>query len=113
MREMRTVIQRFRRAMLLREGAATSDAHMLECFVERRESAAFEALVEFHGPMVFGVCLRILGNHHDAEEAFQATFLVLARRADSIFARDLLANWLFGVARRTALKAKGMRAKRQ
>lgn len=113
MREVRTVIQRLRRAMFLREGSGMTDAQMLESFIERRDSAAFEALVEFHGPMVFGVCHRILGNHHDAEEAFQATFLVLARRADSIFARDLLANWLFGVARRTALKAKGMRAKRQ
>ena len=62
--------------------------------------------------MVFGVCRRILGNHHDAEEAFQATFLVLAKKAGSIGRREALANWLFGVARRTALKARSTRAKR-
>jgi RNA polymerase sigma factor (sigma-70 family) len=90
-----------------------TDGQLLEKFVEHRDEAAFEAIVRLHGPMVFGVCRRILGRHHDAEEAFQATFLVLARRAASLSRRESLANWLYGVAQRTALKARGLRAKRQ
>jgi RNA polymerase sigma factor (sigma-70 family) len=90
-----------------------TDGQLLEKFAEHRDEAAFEAIVRLHGPMVFGVCRRILGQHHDAEEAFQATFLVLARKAASISKRESLANWLYGVARRTALKARGMRARRQ
>ncbi len=89
-----------------------TDRELLEHFVEKRDESVFESLVQRHGGMVFGVCRRILGNHHDAEEAFQATFLVLAKKAGSISRREALANWLFGVARRTALKAKSTRAKR-
>jgi RNA polymerase sigma factor (sigma-70 family) len=89
-----------------------TDRELLDQFVEECNETVFEDLVRRHGGMVFGVCRRILGNHHDAEEAFQATFLVLAKRAGSISRREALANWLFGVARRTALKAKATRAKR-
>lgn len=97
--------------MLVRDGAGLTDGRLLECFVESQDEAAFEALMEFHGPMVFGVCRRVLTHHHDAEEAFQATFLVLAQKADSIIPRESVANWLYGVALRTSLKAKSMRAK--
>lgn len=84
-----------------------TDGQLLETFIQRRDEAAFEALLDLHGPMVLGVCRRVLGNHHDAEEAFQATFLVLSRKAASIMPRNRVGNWLYGVAYRTALKAKG------
>ena len=63
--------------------------------------------------MVWGVCRRILRDHHDAEDAFQATFLVLARKGHSIAHRELIANWLYGVAYQTAVKARSTRAKRR
>ena len=81
---MTTVIQHLRRAVLSRDGAGLSDGQLLDCFVARREAAAFAALVRRHGPMVLGVCRRVLGDWHAAEDAFQATFLVLVRKADSI-----------------------------
>jgi RNA polymerase sigma factor (sigma-70 family) len=92
-----------------------SDAELLETFVAspgETAEAAFAALVERHGKMVMGVCRRVLGNHDAAEDAFQATFLVLARKAGSIARREQLANWLYGVALRAAAEARG-RAMRQ
>jgi RNA polymerase sigma factor (sigma-70 family) len=82
------------------------DAQLLLCFVDRRESTALEILVRRYAPMVWGVCSRILSNHHDIEDAFQATFLVLVRKASSIVPREMVGNWLYGVARQTALKAR-------
>jgi RNA polymerase sigma factor (sigma-70 family) len=82
---------------------APSDERLLERFLRDRDAPAFEALVRRHGPMVLGVCRRILRDAHDAEDAFQATFLALVRKADTIAPRELLGHWLFGVAYRTAL----------
>jgi RNA polymerase sigma factor (sigma-70 family) len=110
---MNWVIQHLRRAALLREGAERTDGQLLEGFVSRREAAALEVLVQRHAPMVWGVCRRIVQNHHDAEDAFQATFLVLVRKAAAIMPRQMVANWLYGVAHQTALKARATRAKRQ
>src|SRR5262245_19486288 len=101
------------RTELLREGEHRSDGQLLDSFVRHREGVALEALVRRHGPMVWGVCRRALASHHDAEDAFQATFLVLARKAAAIRSRELLANWLYGVARNAALKAKTTAARRR
>jgi RNA polymerase sigma factor (sigma-70 family) len=94
-------------------GPEPADAALLQAFVERRDGPAFAALVRRHGPMVLGVCCRVLGNHHDAEDAFQATFLVLARKAASVVPRETVGNWLYGVAYRTALEARSLNARRR
>jgi RNA polymerase sigma-70 factor (ECF subfamily) len=109
---MNSVIRHLRRAVLLPDGNDRTDGQLLESFVARHEEAAFEALVRRHGPMVLGVCRRVLRNHHDADDAFQATFLVLARKAASLRQRELVGNWLYGVAYRTALEAKAVNARR-
>jgi RNA polymerase sigma factor (sigma-70 family) len=111
--EMTEVIHRLRGAVFLREGAGLSDGQLLEAYISRREKAALAALVRRHGPMVWGVCRRVLRNYHDAEDAFQAVFLVLVRKAASIASRELLGNWLYGVAYQTALKARATAAKRR
>src|SRR5436305_833181 len=90
--------------------AGLSDRQLLERFNARRDpagNAAFAALVARHGPMVLGVCRQLLADRHHAEDAFQAVFLVLARKAPSLREPELLGNWLYGVALRTARKARG------
>jgi RNA polymerase sigma factor (sigma-70 family) len=93
--------------------AAAPDRDLLRGYLECRDEAAFAALVERHGPMVLGVCRSVLRHRHDAEDAFQATFLVLARKAQAIRRPDGLASWLHGVAYRLALKARASAARRQ
>jgi RNA polymerase sigma factor (sigma-70 family) len=110
---VRKVLHNLRTAAVRRDEAGMTDGELLECFLNSREEAAFEALVRRHGPMVLGVCRRVLGNDHDAEDAFQATFLVLVRKAASVVPREKVANWLYGVACNTALKAKARAARRR
>src|SRR5262249_36349295 len=105
------VIERLRRAAL-RDGAARGDGELLGAFIERHDEAALAALVKRHGPMVWGVCRRLV-SHHDAEDAFQATFLVLVRKAASVVPREMVGNWLYGVAHRTALLARRTAARRK
>lgn len=99
-------IRHLRQVMLRRERTGMTDGQLLTCFIERRDEAAFEELVRLHGPMVLGVCRRVLGDTPDVEDAFQATFLVLVRKAASLTRREGVANWLYGVAFRTARQAK-------
>lgn len=93
--------------------AGLGESQLLDRFLERRDEAAFEALVLRFGPMVHGVCRRNLSDPMDVEDAFQATFLVLVRRARSIRHRTLLGNWLYGVARRVSVRARANAAARR
>src|SRR5436309_1097180 len=86
--------------------AGQADAQLLDRFVRCREQAAFEALLRRHGPLVLGVCRRVLHNLDDAEDAFQTTFLALARQAGSIGQREALAGWLYRVATRERDRAR-------
>src|SRR5438093_4199652 len=90
-----------------------SEWQLLERYLDRRDEAAFEALVTRHGPMVLGVCRRMLADQADVEDAFQATFLVLVRRARQLGPRDAIGPWLHGVAARVALRARSQAARRR
>jgi RNA polymerase sigma factor (sigma-70 family) len=92
--------------------AGLSDAQLLERFVASRDEAAFELLLWRHGPTVLGVCRRLLSDPNDAEDAFQATFLALARKAGSITRREVVGTWLYRVAYRVATRARAERARR-
>jgi RNA polymerase sigma factor (sigma-70 family) len=111
--QLNGVIQYLGRPRLPSDEASLGDGTLLDCFIEHRDEAAFAALVRRHGPMVLGVCRRILGHCHDAEDAFQATFLVLVRKAASVSPRDMVGNWLYGVAYQTALKARERASRRR
>src|SRR5262249_44841245 len=103
-----SVLRQLRRVALLRGGPGLTDGELLERYLASRDEAAFESLLQRHGPMVLGVCRRVLRNEADAHDAFQATFLVFVRKAPSIGQRQLVANWLYGVAHKTALKARAL-----
>jgi RNA polymerase sigma factor (sigma-70 family) len=110
--EMTGIVDRLRGLALHPDGAPT-DGQLLEAYVARRDGGSFEALVHRHAAMVLGVCRRIAGNSHDADDAFQATFLVLVRKARSVVPREQVGNWLYGVAYRTALKARSVAGRRR
>ena len=107
------IVRHLHKVALTGDDARLSDGELLTCFLTHGDEAAFAALVHRYGPMVFGVCQRVLHNRQDAEDAFQATFLVLVRKGNSIVPRDVVGNWLYGVAFRTALEAKKAAAKRR
>ena len=85
---------------------ALGEKQLLDRFIARGDESAFEAIVGRHGPMVLSVCRRVLVDQHDVEDAFQATFLILVKKAGSIREREVLGNWLYGVARRVAVRAR-------
>lgn len=105
-KQLPSVLQQIRRVVRDRAGALP-DADLLERFLSHRDSAAFEVLLWRHGPMVLSLCRRLLRHDHDAEDAFQATFLILVRQAASISKKESLAAWLYKVAYRTAVRARG------
>ena len=88
------------RAAAGRDGAGRTDGELLTQFLNRRDEGTLAALVERHAPMVWGVCRRVLRNPHDAEDAFQATVLVLVQKAATVVPREMVANWLHGVTSR-------------
>src|SRR5262249_48205258 len=89
-----------------------SDRQLVERLVAGRDEAAFETVVRRHGPMVYRVCWRVLQQEQDTEDAFQATFLILAQQLRTVRRRDSLASWLHGWAPRLALKARSQAAAR-
>jgi DNA-directed RNA polymerase specialized sigma24 family protein len=89
-----------------------TDHQLLEQFLTRQDQSAFSALVQRHGPSVLSLCRGLLRHLQDAEDVFQATFLVLARKAGSIRKHDSLGSWLYGVAHRLACKARARAAVR-
>src|SRR5262245_33970003 len=107
------LVPHLRRAALASAEGALTDGQLLGEFLRARDGDAFAALVRRHGPMGLGVCRRLVGDAHAAEDAFQATFLVLARRAAAVRPREQVGGWLYGVAYRTGLKARAGLARRR
>jgi C-terminal peptidase prc len=111
--QLNSVVRYLRKVSAGQLASSCTDATLLERFVSQQDEAAFEALVHRHGPMVLGLCRRILRHAHDVEDAFQATFLVLVHKAGSVRKRASLGHWLYGVAYRTALQARTDVARRR
>jgi RNA polymerase sigma factor (sigma-70 family) len=109
---LQTLLRRFRRLTETTGAGALTDAQLLGRFVSGRDEAALEVLVWRHGAMVYNLCRRLLRHEHDAEDAFQATFLALARKAHTVCNREALGSWLYKVAYRVALAARAGVAER-
>jgi Flp pilus assembly protein CpaB len=110
---MKTVATYLRDIAVQQASESQSDGQLLDAYLRNGDPAAFEAILRRHGPMVLGVCRRILRDADDAEDAFQATFLVLVRKAATIRPRSIVGNWLYGVAWRTAQRAQTMNIRRR
>ncbi|HEV3165826.1 MAG TPA: sigma-70 family RNA polymerase sigma factor [Isosphaeraceae bacterium] len=106
------IVRHFQRLFGQGTVAGLTEAQLLEQFVARRDELAFQALVARHGPMVLAVCRQLVRDEHCVEDAFQATFLILVRKAASIRQRERLGPWLYGVAYRVAVRARGQAARR-
>src|SRR5215207_542515 len=105
----RVVLREVRRFAAAARPQATGDRELLGRFVAARDGPAFAELVRRHGPMVLGLCRRVLAHAADADDAFQATFLILVRKAHAVGDPDRLGPWLYGVAWRTANKVRANR----
>jgi RNA polymerase sigma factor (sigma-70 family) len=108
-----TAVRRWLHGVSGQAMASLSDGQLLERFIRQRDEAAFATLLQRHGPLVLGVCRRLLGDVHDADDAFQATFLVLACRAAAIRRGESLASFLYGTAFRVARRLRGQKVRRQ
>ncbi len=113
MQKLHALVQDFRAITESKAPEGRPDGQLLHDFASRQDETAFAVLVRRHGPMVLGVCRRILRQVEDAEDAFQATFLVLIKKAQALGRREILGNWLHGVACHTALKARAAATARQ
>src|SRR6516164_4379781 len=109
---LKRIVEYLHRVLPAPDGGPT-DAQVLRRFVTQRDDDAFAVLVYRHGPMVWGVCQRVLRHRQDAEDAFQATFMLLARKAAGITSHQAVGSWLYSVAYRTALEAHMSNARRR
>ena len=108
-----SILREVRRAVLRNDDGALTDGQLLQRFFDQHDEAAFELLVRRHGPLILGVCRRMLGNDADADDAFQAVFVVLVRKAAAFRTRRTIGDWLYGVAYHTALKVRAASVKRR
>jgi RNA polymerase sigma factor (sigma-70 family) len=112
-RGLKQVLHNIRRTAMVSGAVPRTDGQLLNAYVVAGDEACFDALMHRYGPMVYGICRRVLGRAQDAEDAFQTTFLVLVRKAAKLRRRDAVGNWLYGVAYRTALQARSRAARRR
>jgi RNA polymerase sigma factor (sigma-70 family) len=110
---LKKALERVRHALPPLNGGDQTDEQLLRQFLAERDELAFASLVRRHGDMVLGLCRRVLGNVHDSEDAFQAAFLILAQKAQSVINRQAVGGWLYTVAFRIALQAKAANACRR
>jgi RNA polymerase sigma factor (sigma-70 family) len=108
-----SVMRQVCRIALLSDDGELTDGQLLQRFLDQRDEAAFELLLRRHGPLILSVCRRMLGNDADADDAFQAVFVVLVRKAAAFRTRRTIGDWLYGVAYHTALKARAASVKRR